>query len=686
MLVRLKFYELIVLLTLLCNCFVYAQLTDSLSSKCNIEKLHHLESQLTFDSNNINKYEQLIKQTNSCIKKFDNDHFDDDKISHITPNKHSIPFFQLRNQVIYKLGLLHLSLNQNLKALELFESIIIDQDKYDDSYTELALKRLNELYIAFGYWNKVKIDEDGLHSMFLSLNSTLYNKIQPYIDGKNINLGIDTTLKDELTPMLQISPYNIDLLSVNVQYLTRLLSESCDSSIANELLKNYELVLDQFKTKLNINQRLEIHYICAIIQMLILNTDPTRQLQKCLAIDMDYYPCKQLTLLNSRLNKINPPKSNLLDSQKYAFKDTDTFNKLDTTHWEKLLNFYLDKSGKTKPCLKMPYNKIAKKTDNKFTDNYSSIANYYVPESLKNVFENVLPLGYPRIFNIKYTNDKCGQQGYFKKYIDIVLCEASTHVSSKFTKFLNANQYCKKALKEMLNDEQWAQLKNAINESSQLPNNFLKDLWNTYPTLAVHTIDIILRSNKKQPNKQLIEQIWNFFKEEKLESSEIKSIQKQISYVKKYMEKIRKSRQQQRQQNQQQQFFFNFGPQGNHHQAPPAPPPITNDKDYYKILGISKEASSKEIRRAYLNLTKKYHPDKQGALSEEEKKQVHEKMSEINEAYETLSDENKRKEYDSVRSTGGRRQFQQRSPFGNGPMNFMFQQNPGGGHKFPFGM
>lgn len=683
-----KFYELFFIWTLLCNCFIDAQSFESSHSKCDIENLYNLESQLTFDSNNINKYEQLLKQTLGCVKKFDNGHHHDNEINHtVISNKHVLPFLQLRNEVTYKLGLLHLSLNQNLKALELFESITIDQNRYEDSYTELAIKRLDELYIAFGYWDKVQLDEDDLLSMFKSLNSTLYNKIQSYIDGENINSGVDLTLKDELTPMLQISPYNIDLLSVNIHYLTKLLSESCDSSTANELLRNYELILDQFKTKLRIDQRLEIHYICAVIQMFILNSNPSHQLQKCLAIDMDYSPCKQLTLLNSRLNKINPPRSKLLDPEHFAFEARNNIDKLNTDYWKKLLNFYLDTSGQTKPSLKIPINEKTKKLDHRFVNNYEFISKYYIPKLMKALFESLSPLGDQRIFNIKYANDKCGQQSYFKKYIDINICEATKHTSSKFVKYLNAGRYCKIALKEVLGDDQWAQLKKAISESSQLPDGLLNDLWNTCPTLAIHTIDMILRSNKKKSHNKLIEQVWDFFKEEKLGLSTNKKIQKQFQWVEKAIERLHKNRQQQRQQQQQQQhFFFNFGQQGTRHEAPPASPPVANNKDYYKILGINKEASAKEIRKAYLNLAKKYHPDKQGALSEEEKKSVHEKMSEINEAYEILSDEDKRKEYDSTRSTGGRRQFQQGSHFKNGPMNFVFKQGSNGNHKFSFGM
>ena len=60
-------------------------------------------------------------------------------------------------------------------------------------------------------------------------------------------------------------------------------------------------------------------------------------------------------------------------------------------------------------------------------------------------------------------------------------------------------------------------------------------------------------------------------------------------------------------------------------------------KDYYQILGISRNASSEEIKKAYYKLAHKHHPDKGG----DEKK-----FKEINEAYQTLSDKEKRTQYD----------------------------------------
>jgi curved DNA-binding protein len=71
----------------------------------------------------------------------------------------------------------------------------------------------------------------------------------------------------------------------------------------------------------------------------------------------------------------------------------------------------------------------------------------------------------------------------------------------------------------------------------------------------------------------------------------------------------------------------------------------TKPKDYYEILGVSKNASKEEIRKAYHQLAKKYHTD----VNKNDPK-AEERMKEINEAYSVLGNDEKRKEYDQYGS------------------------------------
>ena len=68
---------------------------------------------------------------------------------------------------------------------------------------------------------------------------------------------------------------------------------------------------------------------------------------------------------------------------------------------------------------------------------------------------------------------------------------------------------------------------------------------------------------------------------------------------------------------------------------------IMAKRDYYDVLGIQKNADEKEIKRAYRKLAKKYHPDTNAG-----NKQAEERFQEITEAYNVLSDSEKRKLYD----------------------------------------
>ena len=64
-------------------------------------------------------------------------------------------------------------------------------------------------------------------------------------------------------------------------------------------------------------------------------------------------------------------------------------------------------------------------------------------------------------------------------------------------------------------------------------------------------------------------------------------------------------------------------------------------KDYYTIMGVARDATQDEIKRAYRQLARKYHPD-----VNPNDKEAHKKFQELNEANEVLSDPEKRKKYD----------------------------------------
>lgn len=91
--------------------------------------------------------------------------------------------------------------------------------------------------------------------------------------------------------------------------------------------------------------------------------------------------------------------------------------------------------------------------------------------------------------------------------------------------------------------------------------------------------------------------------------------------------------------------------------------------DYYKILGVEKGASEDDIKKAYRKLAHQHHPDKKGG---DEKK-----FKEINEAYQTLSNKDKRAQYDRFGSAAG--------GMGGGPGGFSQQQGGFGGFDFQGG-
>ncbi|SCV02669.1 LAME_0H03972g1_1 [Lachancea meyersii CBS 8951] len=597
---------------LVCVLWAWTVFLASVSASCDFPALSRLSQNLRYDESALSEYSQLAAQLALCGTR---------------------DAEQLRCQLLYKSGLIQVSSGNDLAALEHFEAILNAPDS--STFKPLAQKRLREIYQKYGYWHK--LSDSGIAKHYETLKKSFAAHLKR-------NEPVPLPLREEFQ---NLAPLALDTLVLLNDALYYDLSRSLGINTAQSIIENYKTLLGKHKKLVSVTDKLKIHHAIAVLQMFVMSTPPT-SLMNCLALDMEYKPCRELSKLSSRINKVNPPFT--------AMTHPDQFLSLHEFDWSKVLDFYTGGARLVK-----------------FADIKKGSNNLEIVQIVEKTLLDDMLLNRPLSSISEQWKLATTATSVFSVTRDLILCEAYDQMSKPKI----AEKFCQKVEKEKLTPEVLEAL-HAFSDSLQnieSAKETLHKVWQDFPSLALHAVRKCLNTlsiKEKARNGMDTTQIWalleTFTHEHEWKGSQNEAISKANRVIKNTSGKKRREHQerfQQQQQHQQQQFF-------RHQQNAPPPPNDLSKKNLYKTLGLSKDSSSKDIRKAYLTMTRKHHPDKQGQLSDEEKRKNEEKMSRINEAYEILSDEEKRRDYDNQRSNTG--QQRQQSPFGNG--------NSGG---FPFG-
>ncbi|KAH3672269.1 hypothetical protein WICMUC_004364 [Wickerhamomyces mucosus] len=192
----------------------------------------------------------------------------------------------------------------------------------------------------------------------------------------------------------------------------------------------------------------------------------------------------------------------------------------------------------------------------------------------------------------------------------------------------------------------------------------LKKFPNDHEFFPILLNEVDLALSKKDFNRaaELLNKFTNNGKKTQLYKQREYKVQQQHHHQQQQYQQQRQQRQQRQQQQQQQQHERQSSPKN----------------DYYKTLEVPKKSDIATVKKSYRELLKKYHPDKYKG-SELNEDQLHEKISKINEAYETLSDPQKKKDYDELGIDPNDHEQQHRH---GQPQNGGFQFRQGGGNSF----
>lgn len=357
------------------------------------------------------------------------------------------------NKIHYNSGVIHLSLGQEAQAVQAFQKVVESQDP---SFKALSSLRLNELYAKFGEWDKIDNPKfDAEKDAFSSLKRDVLQKME----------GPDSEdLQSEFQQILAISPNSLAVRTLYNDYLLNQLSQLIDLNVGHRIVENVQNILDKHGTRIQLDERLALYHRMATVQLFILNNQPQAALRKCLNLDMDYQPCKDLMKVWNGISKSLPSIAKLTDPEEYCAFNMD---------WTKVTAFLLHNKKSIVPAY------------GKQLSNLETLKRYN--DDLIKTLLTERPLS-----NRKVSYQSFDTQTDFLTSLHVSLCESLDFQASSKA----ATKYCSLALKQMLTPAEIEDLKRYLADfnSADHINGILTALYETYPHVSVHILNTI--SNK----------------------------------------------------------------------------------------------------------------------------------------------------------------------------------------------
>lgn len=563
------------------------------------------------------------------------------------------------NRVLFKHGLINMSLGRERLAMSDFQECIETRGGNGSEGNFVVngscLEKFSELCLKFGDFAKVTkeveyIERSGLGRFFKKgLIEKVVRDTEFYEHGIiNIEKAVQN---DDWKKCAQQSEYLLSIGSRDDTLIRRkihcILKEDIDiDQKMKKISEDYNRLVNYEVSKVDLDDYVKLADFELFGISNNFNSATERIIRNCLKIDNDFKDCKNLNRVNLKLKHLMSLIKEISIYHSFIYNDSEEqVNEeriedvsISKEKWKDVLGLLFDKTKKI-DCDKKLLDRRAFSgmgiECSEYGNNFELIIDMYMKTFVKDGFAE------EELLESQFLKDilKLAKEGYF---------ESKEYKRFRGQSSIWSNETIKKALKKM----------EKVDDVVDIAREIDKCVKKHDVQGAKNALERASKNMKLSPVlKERAERI-------RMQDHEAQERRRQQQY-----QQQRQQQQYQYQQQQQQKF-----------QEP------KDGKDYYKVLGVKRDASEDEIKKAYREQMRANHPDKlknqnrnqsQGSGEEVGEEELEERVAEINNAYEVLGDTEQRAAYDESLNMNGRHHQGQRRGPGQG-------QRQGQGQQFQY--